>query len=292
MAVNLRQLEQFLAVADTGSFSRAALRAHVSQPALSTAIAKLEGNLGVKLFNRQARHVALTAEGHRLRASAKLIVGECAAVRAALKKTTEQEALAIGVADTLDLPALAAMLEQFRRGHGDVRLKVRELDGPALLARLEAGTLDLAYLALTGAEDIPAGVRTRLLSTESYVIVTAMDHPLAGRKSAPLAVLHDLPFIARSHCEYRAVMARLWSDGRIRPKTVYSTAQDRRALDLVRAGLGVGIFPRSLAPQDLHALDIEDHVAERQVLCGWRQASPSAALRAFLIYAGIEDAVG
>jgi DNA-binding transcriptional LysR family regulator len=290
MAVILRQLEQFLAVADTGSFSRAALRAHVSQPALSTAIAKLEGDLGVQLFNRQARQVTLTAEGHRLRASAKLIVGECEAVRAALKKTTEHEVLSIGVSETLDLSALAASLEQFRRGHGAVRLKVRELDGPALLARLGAGTLNLAYLVLTGGEDIPEGVQTRLLSTESYVIATAMDHPLAGRKSAPLAVLHDLPFIARSHCEYRTVMTRLWADGRIRPKVVYSTSQDRRALDLVRAGLGAGIFPRSLVASDLHALEIEDHVAERHILCGWRPSMASAALRAFLAFNQIEDA--
>lgn len=285
--MNLRQLEQFLAVAETGNFSRGATRAHVSQPALSTAIGKLEDDLGVQLFNRLARQVTLTAEGHRLMASAKTIVEECEIVRSALRKTTEQEVLSIGICDTIDLIPMAATLEQFRRSHGAVRLKVWEDSSRALIEQLSSGKQDVVFLAQTGAEDIPPHWQQHLISTEPYVIAMPHDHRLAGQKSTPLSTLHGLPFVARRHCEYRHIMARLLSGGKIRPKVTYRTSQDQRALELVRAGLGVGIFPKSLVSEDLHVLDIDDHVLTRDILCCWTQAEPSPALRAFLEYSEI-----
>lgn len=80
-AMQLRQLEQFLAVAETGSFSKGAARAHVSQPPLSTAIGKLEDDLGGRSLHRLARQVTLTSEGHRLLAGAGTIAGKCEIVR-------------------------------------------------------------------------------------------------------------------------------------------------------------------------------------------------------------------
>ncbi|MCK8067691.1 LysR family transcriptional regulator [Cobetia sp. 1CM21F] len=287
--MNFRQLEQFLAVAETGSFSRGAARAHVSQPALSTAIAKLEGDLCVQLFNRQARQVTLTAEGYQLMSSAKRIVGECEAVRSALKKTAEQETLAIGICETLDLPAIAALLEQFRRIHGTIRLKVLELPSGALIERLQAGRLDLTYLVRTGDETIPAQLAERPLNTEKYVIAASKDHRLAGQRSAPLSVLNDLPFIARNHCEYRTIIKQLWSEQSIRPKVVYQTAQDQRALELVRAGLGVGIFPESLVADDLAIVDIEDHSLSRRISCVWKRESQTEAVTAFLRFSQLEN---
>lgn len=282
--VNLRQLEQFLAVAETGSFSKGAARAHVSQPALSTAIGKLENDLGVQLFNRLARQVTLTAEGHRLLASAKTIVGECETVRAALKQTAEREVLSIGICDTMDLTSLAATLEQFRRNNGSVRLKVWEDNSQVLIDQLANGKQDLIFLAVTGDENLPSSWETRHLATENYVIAAAHDHRLAGQKSALLAVLHDLPFIARRHCEYRKAFGKLLSKQNIRPKVTYRTSQDQRALDLVRAGLGAGLFPRSLVCSDFHVLEIEDHDLTRSVLCCWKQSKLSAGLYNFLCY--------
>lgn len=288
--MKFRQLEQFLAVAETSSFSKGAARAHVSQPALSTAIGKLEDDLGVQLFNRLARHVTLTAEGHRLMASARTIVGECQSVRNTLKKTSEQEALSIGICDTMDLPSMAATLEQFRRNHGSVRLKVWEDNSPALLDQLANGRQDIIFVARTGDEDIPSKWETRRIMRESYVIAMALDHPLVGQKTAPLSVLQDMPFIARRHCEYRKVLGRHLSAGNIRPKVTYRTSQDRRAQDLVRAGLGVGIFPRSLVGDGLHAVEVEDHDLERDLICCRPEAAPSSALAAFIEFTGIPDA--
>lgn len=286
--MNIRQLEQFLAVAETGSFSNGAARAHVSQPALSTAIGKLEADLGVRLFNRHARRVTLTAEGHQLVSSARRILGECEGIRARLKQETEQKALSIGVAETLDLPGLAAMLEQFRRTHPSIRLKVLELESEALIERLGDGRLDMVYLAQTGQETVPEKFSQIVLKREAYVIATSRDHQLAARKSVPVSIMHNLPFIARSHCEYRQIMGQLWSDGAVRPKVVYQTRQDQRALDLIRAGLGVGIFPLSLVPPDLHVLEIEGQNAEREIVACWNSQPASSATEAFLRFAGIE----
>ncbi|MBE1297028.1 LysR family transcriptional regulator [Phaeobacter italicus] len=284
--MNLRQLEQFLAVAETGSFSKGAARAHVSQPALSTAIGKLEDDLGVQLFNRLARQVTLTSEGHRLMASAKTIVGECETVRSALKQTAEREVLSIGICDTMDLPSLAATLEQFRRNHGFVRLKVWEDNSQTLINQLANGRQDIVFLADTGDENLPPSWEKHVLSTEHYVIATAQDHRLAEQKSAPLTTLHDLPFIARRHCEYRKVFGQLLSQQNIRPKVTYRTSQDQRALDLIRAGLGVGLFPKSLVSDDLHVLEVEDHELKRNLICCWKEPQ-SAGVSAFLEFTEI-----
>ncbi|TDE34794.1 LysR family transcriptional regulator [Antarcticimicrobium sediminis] len=288
--MNLRQLEQFLAVADTGSFSKAAARVHASQPALSTAIGKLEEDLGVRLFNRLARHVTLTAEGHRLLVSAKTIVEECESVRSDLKQTSEREVLSIGISDTTNLGAMAATLEQFRRSHGAVRLKVWEDTGQVLIDQLASGRQDLIFLAHTGEETLPRSWATQVRATERYVIATAQDHRLAGQRSAPLAVLHDLPFIARRHCEYRKIFGQLLAAGNIRPKVTYRTSQDERALQLVRAGLGVGLFPESLVSSDLHVLDVEDHDLTRDLLWCWKQSAPSVGLQAFLKFSEVSTA--
>lgn len=85
-AMYLGQLKQFLAVAETGSFSKGAARAHVSQPPLSTAIGKLEDDLGGQSLHRLARQVTLTSEGHRLLAGAGTIAGKCEIVRSDLSK--------------------------------------------------------------------------------------------------------------------------------------------------------------------------------------------------------------
>lgn len=280
--MNFRQLEQFLAVAETGSFSRGAQRAHLSQPALSTAIGKLENDLGVQLFNRQPRQVTLTAEGLQLLPSAKKIIGECITVRAALKRTTEREVLNIGVCDTLNLPSLAATLEQFKRGHAEVRINVLEFRGDELVQQLNAGELDLIYLSQTGLIDIPKDLNTRQVDTEKFGIVMSPTHTLAGLKAAPFSVLDNEAFISRTHCENRPTVAQVWANEKIQPKVIYRTSQDQRALDLIRAGLGVGLFPASLVPDDLHILDIQDQNFERQILCCWPSEVTGPVVSAFL----------
>jgi DNA-binding transcriptional LysR family regulator len=282
MIVNLRQLEQFLAVAETGSFSRGAERVHSSQPALSTAISKLEEALGVRLFSRRKKQVVLTAEGRRLVASARTILAECDAIQLAFRKVADREDLRVGVCETLDLSRMAASLEQYRCLNGRVRLQVFEGSSPALSERLLAGDLEVAFLVAIAPESFPDELEARLLKRERYMLAVPSNHTLAGVQSASVGVLDGAPFIARTHCEYRAFLSEMLTDRQIRPEVTYRTAQDNRALELVRAGLGVGIFPESLIPDGVVALELRDHPLERQIYVGRKRGKPSCTVLGFL----------
>jgi DNA-binding transcriptional LysR family regulator len=93
----LCQIRPFAAVAETGSFTKAAIRAAVSQPALSASIAKLEEELGVKLFHRSPKSVTLTPAGHRFQMTAREVLGACNKVRAELGASVADRPLRIGV---------------------------------------------------------------------------------------------------------------------------------------------------------------------------------------------------
>lgn len=273
--MNLRQLEQFVAVAETESFSRGAERARSSQPALSTAISKLENELGVRLLNRRKRVVTLTTEGRRLLISAKKILSDFDDVRVSFRKTAEVEDLRIGVCETLDLTRFAPLLEQYRSSRAHIRLKVFEGSTPLLCKRLLAGDLEVAFLVTAGSEVLPKGVVSRSIKSESYRLVIPRNHSLANLKSVPVSVLNDAPFIARMHCEYRHLLARLLTEKQIRPKVTYRTVQDERALELIRAGLGMGVFPESLIPTGMVSVALDGENPRRQIHLARKEGRPT-----------------
>src|SRR5260370_15153283 len=99
-SMELYQIRHFAAVAQTGSFTKAAIRAAVSQPALSTSIAKLEEELGVKLFHRSPKAVTLTPAGRRFHMTAQEVLGACNKVKAELRASVPDRPLPIGVLRT------------------------------------------------------------------------------------------------------------------------------------------------------------------------------------------------
>lgn len=284
--MNLRQLEQFVAVAETESFSRGAERAHSSQPALSTAISKLESELGVRLLHRRTKIVTLTTDGQRLLRDAKRILADCDAVRVSFRSIAQVEDLRVGVCETLNLARLAPVFEQFRGGNAHVRLHVREASTLELSKRLLANDIDAAFLVTAGVGDLGRGINARLLKEENYRLVVPDDHALGRARSASVAVLDGASFVARTHCEYRPFLATLLSERQIRPCVIYRTAQDGRALDLIRAGLGLGIFPESLIPTEMHALAFEDHKMQRKIYLARRNSAIGPATTEFLEFMG------
>src|SRR5262249_33206983 len=148
--MELHQLRYFCAVAETGSFSRAAEQSHVSQPSLSQQILKLEDELGARLFDRLGRSVRLTEVGKTFLPRARAVLHELEVARG---DVTERKAaiggpLPVGVIPTVAPYFLPPLLTSFSRKFPQVRLTVVEEITPVLLDRLRAGAIDLAVLAL------------------------------------------------------------------------------------------------------------------------------------------------
>jgi DNA-binding transcriptional LysR family regulator len=142
--LELRQLRYFVAVVEDGQVSRAARRLMLAQPALSQAIATLERQVGVRLLNRHARGVSPTAAGAVFLVHARAAVAAADAGEASMQAWVrgERGQLAIGFLP-MGLEIVGAILQEFRRDHGDVEVIGRELDYGATLSGLRAGAIDL-----------------------------------------------------------------------------------------------------------------------------------------------------
>lgn len=235
----LYQLRYFLAVVETGNFTKAAERACVTQPTLSAGIKKLEQQVEVQLFNRSSRRVFLTEAGTRFLDHAKSILYECNQATMELQNVEVKKALRLGVLRTIPAKLISHLLGAFRRGEGGVVFELFEGTEQELTNRLTEGSIDLAISLL---HDEANGVP---LFEEGYSLFVASDHPQANRKHIKGATLADDQMIVRTRCEVLSETSRYFTDRNVRPRLVFRTETDERALEMVAAGLGVTVMPSS-----------------------------------------------
>jgi DNA-binding transcriptional LysR family regulator len=273
--MELYQLRQFVAVADTGSFTKGAARVAVSQPALSAAIAKLEQELGTRLLDRRRTAVAPTLAGRKFLARAKTILQTCGEAKAELRSLHQLEILRMGVLNTLPTVHIARIIEAFKTAHPEALTQLIDGNREALEERLSQGKIDVAITTLLD----PAGCpNSQALFSEPYVLVVGQNHRFADLPSVSLADLDSEPLISRTHCEtYRATTELMVSRG-IKARVAYRTDQDDRVLGLVAAGLGVALMPSVYDASGIVKLSVRDFSAERVIGLKWRDCEGSSKL--------------
>lgn len=177
--MELRHFRYFIAIAEEGSFTRAAERLWVAQPGLSTQIRRLEAELGIKLLERHTRGVELTEAGALFleRARVALEAAESAAAAGRDLEAGVVGSLRLGVATGVRWEPLPALLRRFSRARPGVELTVIEAYGGTLWRDLRDGRLD-ALLAPAG--HASADLRARELGSEAWVVLVGTGHPLAG----------------------------------------------------------------------------------------------------------------
>src|SRR5258708_36713310 len=192
--MELHQLRYFCAVAETGSFSRAAEQSHVSQPALSQQIMKLEGELGARLFDRLGRSVRLTDVGKTFLPRARSVLRELEAAKGDVveRKDSISGLVTVGVIPTVAPYFLPSRLTSFSRKFPQALLSVMEEITPVLLARLRPRPIDVAILALpilSHESDTPPFLTERLFAA------LPKNHKLAKLPPPLLKALHSQPFL-------------------------------------------------------------------------------------------------
>lgn len=233
-------LRYFLAVLDCGSFSRAAAQVNVAQPTLSVGIAKLEGLVGAKLFERTSQRVHLTEAGTRFAVHARRIESEFNLAETAMLGIEPRRTIRLGVLATIPIASLAMLAA----ASADTRLELVEGTERSLLQRLARGRIDVALTLIRADADRFA---QEPLSTEGYALALPAGHRLAGEESIPAEALADDAMIVRRHCEMLAETSRHFTERGVRPFLAYKTTSDDRALAMVRAGLGVTVMPEAHA---------------------------------------------
>jgi len=241
MNASVRQLRAFLSLAELRSFTRAASRSHLSQPAFSALIRALEESVGARLFDRDTRNVDLTVEGRLFEESARRLVRD---FDQALVDVRDHAARRRGRVAMALLPSLAAgwlppVLAGFRHAHPGIALEVADVLSEACLDRVRGGSADFA-LAATRADT--AELRTELFCTDRFHLVCRHDHPLARRRELRLKDLAAEPFVEMS----RGSSVRQYLDAAIHPlqmNGVLEVEQLATVMGMVRHGLGISVVP-------------------------------------------------
>jgi DNA-binding transcriptional LysR family regulator len=262
------QIRHFAAVVETGSFTKAAIRAAVSQPALSVSIAKLEEELGVRLFHRSPKSVTLTPAGRRLHTTAQEVLRACNKVKAELRASVADRSLRIGVLRTLPSVQVARLIESLQGELPDTRLELVDGTQEELHAQLTGRKL-LACISLKGESE--PGQRSVELLREDYGLVASINHRFAFYESIQLSDLNGERFIVRTHCEAFDSTRKLLLERGIHSQVVYRTDQDDRALALVGAGLGVALMPAIYDAPNVKKVPIRDFDAKRVVSLHWNE---------------------
>lgn len=255
-------LRYFLAVAETGTFSRAALGVSVTQPTLSAGIAKLEGELGARLFDRTRRGVTLTPAGSRFLVRARRISAEYEQALVDVADAGDPALLRVGVLATIPSKLVERLVAEHRaRGSGEV---LEMIDGSEreIIERLERGRLDVAWTVIRPHRSRFA---TEILARERYMMVLPADHPLAGRKAVSAEQVARDRMALRRHCEALPEINRFFITRGVRPRFVLKTNSDERVLAVVRGGAGVGMMPESFAGPGLAFVPVSDFALTRDI---------------------------
>jgi LysR family transcriptional regulator, hydrogen peroxide-inducible genes activator len=244
--MEIHQLRYFVAVADEGSFSRAAAKVRVAQPSLSQQIRKLEAEVGQPLFDRLPRSVVLTEAGRCLMDYARQILASINDARRCVDELKGEIAgnLAVGAIPTIAPYVLPELVVTFQKHYPQVTLEIVEDVTSGITRRIEAGELDVAIASTC--QQTPT-LRRDSLGAEPLLALLPEDHPMAKKalielddlKSQRFLLLHEM------HCLSQQVN-QLLESRRLRPEIALAGSQLTTIANMVAAAIGVSIVPQMM----------------------------------------------
>jgi DNA-binding transcriptional LysR family regulator len=283
--MELQQLRYVIAVAETNSFTRAAERCLVVQSALSHQVARLERELGARLFERTSRRVRLTPAGAAFLPAARqcLEAAERAANEVSAAVGEVRGRLAVGLIPTVAAVDIPAVLRDFRRQYPYVRISLRVGASDELIEQVKEGVIEVAFLGLPTTARLH-GVDARELARDRLVAVVPPGHPLAEETAVDLRrlareVFVDLP--AKTAGRVQSDLA-FSSAGLTRDVAFEVTTTDFMAR-LIGQGLCIAMLPSAYVPQltGLTTIEVTDAPTRVEYII-WSRESRTPAAAAFL----------
>jgi DNA-binding transcriptional LysR family regulator len=246
--MELRQLEHFVAAADELQFTRAARRVHVVQSTLSASIRALERELGVVLFNRTTRHVALTDAGRAFAADARRVLAAAAEARNGVRQAEGalRGRLSIGTGQYVGGLNIPELLAKFRAEHPAVEVRLRQDAASVLADELREGRLDVVLAAQPAI--VPPDLMATQLSSVPMVLACAPSHRLSGRRLVKLAELDQETFVDfPPGWASRLTVDNAFSALEVERRVALEANDIIGLLNLVSHDLGIAIVPGGFA---------------------------------------------
>ncbi|WP_344677751.1 LysR family transcriptional regulator [Saccharopolyspora taberi] len=279
---SLRQFEYLVAVVDEGSFTRAAERLHVTQPALSHQIRALERTLGGPLLERLPRAVRLTPMGRAMLPHARAALADAERARVSARRASglERGELQLATVYSVSLGVLPAALRTWRREHPGVHIRLFEhRHADELLAAMAAGQADVAVGPPPPGWDGPV----RTLGVEEFVVVLPEDDPLEGSVNIELGTLADRSWVHYSPGNGLAELVdRVCAAAGFQPSAAVRTEQTAAAPTLAAAGLGPALVPANVIPPRFDGRLLRPDPPVRRTLTAYTRGRPDPLTTAFV----------
>lgn len=271
MAINfdLNDLLAFRAVAELANFRKAAESVHISQPAFSRRIDKLEQALGVRLLERSTRRVELTAVGRDFARKVETLLDDLDETLLGLRgvATTRMGEVSIACVPSTVYYFVSRVIQRYRERYPKIRVRVLDAGANEVLASVARGEADFGLNFIGGSEP---DIEFRPLLEERFVAACRRDHPLARRRKTTWRELAQHDFISVSKTSgNRLLLDQALANVPDQPQAVYETNHVTTLLGLVEAGLGVAAVPALAMPGPDHpllvSLPLGDPVVTRRV---------------------------
>ena len=279
MEPTIRQLEYLVALADSLHFGRAAEACQVSQPTLSVQVAQLERGFGTELFERTSKGVRLTIAGRTAIDRAREVLRSVEEFQKAIRSHAENFSgpFHLGAIPTIAPYLLPHWVPRLRGQYPELVPRLREEKTADLVAKLNAGNLDLAILAY---EAEIGDVATAPIGWDPFYFLGPPDHPLSGRKRLKEEDLADemLLYLDDGHC-FRDQARSICRGPGLEPD--FTASSLGTLIEMVAAGAGATLIPAmalpSIADRPLAAVPFVRSGPGRTVTLAWRKSSPDAA---------------
>lgn len=273
--MELHQLAYFVAAAEAGSVSRAAERCGIAQPSLSQQIRKLEASLGVELFDRLGRGIALTDAGRAMLPRARRILAEVREAEANVNRESEEGvgALSIGAIPTMAPYVLPPALERLRRERPECEAMIHEGFTEDLVEALLNNMIDCAILSTPLQHEL---IDVQVIGEEELLVVVPVEHALGERDQAAWAELQGEPTITlrEMHCLGRQIEG-FCSARSLAARVICRTSQLSTIFELVGLGLGLSLVPEMAAAHQGETrwryVRLPAQTPTRQIAVAWRK---------------------
>lgn len=247
--IEWRHLRYFMAVAEELHFGKAATRLYISQPGLSRQIKQLEEELGVILFERDNKHVALSEAGHYFKAQVKTLIDDFE------KAKLNTQLIGIGDIGKINISYVGSAMQNVipklllntRKQYPEVKFSLQEIDNAKQVEGLLAQKIDIGFVRL---DKVPKELNLRTVFTDTFSLVLPQDHPMTKRKFKSLAQLKEEPFILFEQeysSFYYSIVMSIFEHAKFSPIISHTTVHANTIFRLVENNFGVSIVPTSLS---------------------------------------------